>query len=104
VDEHAGRGLGAPRLRQIQGAIHLLRRPEAARRNLRAKYDVIVFPHAGQGGAALINSGVQGTRRVPIRKPISSERGAIDSTDDMRGSIGVEGLMELYKFVQQVAC
>ena len=24
--------------------------------NLRAKYDVIVFPHAGQGGSALINS------------------------------------------------
>src|SRR5262249_37457633 len=24
-----------------------------------------------------------------------------DSTDDMRGSIGIEGLMELYKFVEQ---
>jgi hypothetical protein len=70
--------------------------------NLRAKYDVIVFPHAGQGGAALINGGVQANEPRPYKKSDQLPNvGAVDSTDDMRGSIGVEGLMELYKFVQQ---
>ncbi len=76
--------------------------PKLREGNLRAKYDVIVFPHAGQGGAALINGGVQANEPRPYRKTDQLPNvGTIDSTDDMRGSIGVEGLMELYKFVEQ---
>jgi hypothetical protein len=70
--------------------------------NLRAKYDVIVFPHAGQGGTGLITGGVQGTEPRPYKKTdVTPNVGTIDSTEDMRGSIGVDGLMELYKFVDQ---
>lgn len=76
--------------------------PKLREGNLRAKYDVIVFPHAGQGGAALINGGVQAEGPRPYKKTDQLPNvGSVDSTDDMRGSIGVEGLMELYKFVQQ---
>ena len=40
--------------------------------------------------------------RHPYRKTeMTPNVGTVDSTDDMRGSIGVEGLMELYKFVQE---
>lgn len=75
--------------------------PKLREGNLRAKYDVIIFPHAGQGGSALINSGVQAPEPRPYKKTeLTPNVGTVDSTDDMRGSIGVEGLMELYKFVQ----
>ena len=78
---------GAPRLREG---------------GLKSKYDVIVFPHAGQGGTGLITGGVQGAEPRPYRKTeMTPNVGTVDSTDDMRGSIGVEGLMELYKFVQE---
>ena len=78
---------GAPRLREG---------------GLKSKYDVIVFPHAGQGGTGLITGGVQGAEPRPYRKSeMTPNVGTVDSTDDMRGSIGVEGLMELYKFVQE---
>jgi hypothetical protein len=76
--------------------------PKLREGNLRAKYDVIVFPHAGQGGAGLITGGVQGTEPRPYKKSAELPNvGTIDSTDDMRGSIGIEGLMELYNFVDQ---
>ncbi len=76
--------------------------PKLREGNLRAKYDVIIFPHAGQGGTALVTGGVQGDEPRPYKKTaLTPNVGTIDSTDDMRGSIGVEGLMELYKFVDQ---
>ena len=76
--------------------------PKLREGNLRAKYDVIIFPHAGQGGSALITGGVQGNEPRPYKKSeLTPNVGAVDSTDDMRGSIGIEGLMELYKFVEQ---
>jgi hypothetical protein len=76
--------------------------PKLREGNLRAKYDVIIFPHAGQGGAALVTGGVQAPEPRPYKKTEQLPNiGSVDSTDDMRGSIGVEGLMELYKFVQQ---
>jgi len=75
--------------------------PKLREGNLRTKYDVIVFPHAGAGGSALITGGVQGNEPRPYKKSeLTPNVGSVDSSDDMRGSIGVEGLMELYKFVQ----
>ncbi|HEU4939124.1 MAG TPA: M14 family zinc carboxypeptidase [Vicinamibacterales bacterium] len=76
--------------------------PKLREGNLRAKYDVIIFPHAGQGGSGLITGGVQGNEPRPYKKSdLTPNVGYVDSTDDMRGSIGIEGLMELYKFVEQ---
>jgi Zinc carboxypeptidase len=76
--------------------------PKLREGDLKSKYDVIVFPHAGQGGTALITGGVQGNEPRPYKKTeLTPNVGTVDTTDDMRGSIGVEGLMELYKFVQE---
>ena len=76
--------------------------PKLREGSLRSKYDVIVFPHAGQGGSALITGGVQGNEPRPYKKSETTPNvGTVDTTDDMRGSIGVEGLLELLKFVQE---
>ena len=70
--------------------------------NLRSKYDVIVFPHAGSGGSGLVYGGVQGAEARPYKKSDDMPHlGIQDSTDDMRGGLGYDGLQELYKFVNE---
>ncbi|HMC77599.1 MAG TPA: M14 family zinc carboxypeptidase, partial [Vicinamibacterales bacterium] len=70
--------------------------------NLKQKYDVIVFPHAGGTGAGLVYGGVQGNEPRPYKKTDETPHlGIQDSTDDMRGGLGYDGLQELMKFVQE---
>jgi hypothetical protein len=70
--------------------------------NLKQKYDVIIFPHAGGGGTGLVYGGVQGAEPRPYKKTDDTPHlGIQDSTDDMRGGLGYDGLQELMKFVQE---
>ncbi|HEX9367639.1 MAG TPA: M14 family zinc carboxypeptidase [Vicinamibacterales bacterium] len=70
--------------------------------NLKQKYDVIIFPHAGGSGNGLVYGGVQGNEPRPYKKTDETPHlGIQDSTDDMRGGLGYDGLQELMKFVQQ---
>jgi hypothetical protein len=70
--------------------------------NLKSKYDVIVFPHAGGSGTGLVYGGVQGAEPRPYKKTDETPHlGIQDSTDDMRGGLGYDGLQELMKFVQE---
>jgi hypothetical protein len=70
--------------------------------NLKDKYDVIIFPHAGGSGNQLVYGGVTGNEPRPYKTtPDTPHLGLQDSTDDMRGGLGYDGLQELYKFVQQ---
>ncbi len=71
--------------------------------NLRAKYDVIVFPHVGGTSASIINGiAMAGTAPVPYRKTAETPNlGSIDESGDIRGGMGLEGLQELARFVQQ---
>src|SRR5262249_32944879 len=71
--------------------------------NLRAKYDVIVFPHVG-GTSQLMLAGVPKTGNTPLPYKKTSETpnlGGVDESDDIRGGMGFEGLQELAKFVQE---
>ncbi|MEO8371462.1 MAG: hypothetical protein ABI806_19905, partial [Candidatus Solibacter sp.] len=70
--------------------------------NLRAKYDVIIFPHVGGTSASMISGiPITGTAPVPYKKtPQTPNLGGIDESDDIRGGMGFEGLQELAKFVQ----
>jgi len=69
---------------------------------LKQKYDVIIFPHAGGAGQGLVYGGVQGNEPRPYKKTEETPHlGIQDSTDDMRGGLGYDGLQELYKFVQE---
>ena len=89
--------------------------PKLKEGNLRAKYDVIVFPHGGTplggppGGFGGFGRGAAADSGRPApNKPIPYKRtaefqalGFPDSTDDIRGGVGPEGYKALYEFVQQ---
>ncbi len=70
--------------------------------NLRSKYDVIIFPHTGGTSASMVNGiAMTGKDPVPYKKStLTPNLGAEDSTDDIRGGMGIEGLTELVKFVE----
>ncbi len=69
--------------------------------NLRQKYDVIVFPHVGGSSESQVN-GVVGAEPIPYKKTeLTPNLGVQDSSDDIRGGIGQEGLQALVKFVQE---
>jgi hypothetical protein len=71
--------------------------------NLRAKYDVIIFPHVG-GTSASHLTGIPMTGKDPVpylKSALTPNLGANDSSEDIRGGMGIEGLAELTKFVQE---
>jgi Zinc carboxypeptidase len=71
--------------------------------NLRAKYDVIIFPHVGGTAQSQVNGmPVTGSAPLPYKKTAEFPNLAfVDSSDDIRGGMGVEGLSELAKFVRE---
>lgn len=75
---------------------------ELRKGNLRAKYDVIVYPHVGGSAQSHIAGIIKaGDTPLPYKKtPQTPNLGANDQADDIRGGMGIEGLTELYKFVQ----
>jgi hypothetical protein len=71
--------------------------------NLRSKYDVIVFPHVGGTAQSQVN-GITKNGNAPLPYKKSAEfpsLGVNDQSDDIRGGMGYEGLLELVKFVEQ---
>jgi len=71
--------------------------------HLRAKYDVIIFPHVGGSAQSQVNGmPVTGNSPLPYKKTAEFPNLAyLDSSDDIRGGMGVEGLAELAKFVRE---
>jgi hypothetical protein len=71
--------------------------------NLRAKYDVLIFPHVGGTAVSQVN-GMPKTGGAPLPYKKTAEfpnLGYVDQSDDIRGGMGIEGLAELAKFVQE---
>lgn len=76
--------------------------------NLREKFDVIILPPMGSGGAAGLSSVLRG---LPMRgNPHPWKNSAetpnlvapgLDSTDDIRGGLGYQGLANLERFVRE---
>ncbi|HXD48852.1 MAG TPA: M14 family zinc carboxypeptidase [Gemmatimonadaceae bacterium] len=79
--------------------------------NLRAKYDVIIYPTGGaglNGGGGFGGRGGAGGAAAANDQPIPYKHtkeypalGYPDSTDDIRGGVGEAGFKALYEFVQQ---
>src|SRR5262245_25649152 len=71
--------------------------------NLRAKYDVIVFPHVGGSSVSQVNGmALTGKAPLPYQKTAETPNlGFLDSSEDIRGGMGLEGLAELAKFVRE---
>ncbi len=69
--------------------------------NLRAKYDVIVFPSIGGTSVSQVNGIPKTGDPIPYKKStLTPNLGVEDSSDDIRGGMGIEGLTELVKFVE----
>ncbi len=71
--------------------------------NLRSKYDVIIFPHVGGTAQSQVNGmAMTGQAPLPYKKTDKTPNlGFVDQTDDIRGGMGLEGLTNLAKFVQE---
>ncbi|MEZ4416446.1 MAG: M14 family zinc carboxypeptidase [Gemmatimonadota bacterium] len=70
--------------------------------NLRSRYDVIIYPHVGGSAQSQVN-GIAKTGEMPLpykRTESTPNLGGIDESDDIRGGMGWEGLVELARFVQ----
>ena len=70
--------------------------------DLRSHYDVVIYPHVS-GSAESMVAGVAMTGKTPLPYKPSAKYpslGINDTTSDIRGGMGIEGLMNLYKFVQ----
>ncbi len=71
--------------------------------NLRKRYDVIIFPDVGGTVQSMVN-GIAKTGATPLPYKKSTEfpsLGTPDSSSDIRGGMGLEGVKNLYEFVQQ---
>ena len=71
--------------------------------NLRQKFDVIVYPHVGGNAQSQVN-GIARTGATPLPYKKSTDTpnlGVQDQADDIRGGMGLEGLMELVRFVRE---
>lgn len=68
---------------------------------LREKYDVIIYPHVGGSPQSMI-AGLRGAEPIPYRRTaLTPNLGTPDSSADIRGGVGLEGLLELARFVEQ---
>ena len=71
--------------------------------NLRAKYDVIIFPHVGGTSQSMI-AGIPKTGDKPLpykRTDLTPHLGAVDESDDIRGGMGLVGMVKLTRFVSE---
>jgi hypothetical protein len=73
-------------------------------RNARAldRYDVVIFPHSGQGGMSLVNGRPMIGPAIPWRaSPRTPHLGKWDETDDIRPGMGLEGAANVRRFVER---
>jgi hypothetical protein len=71
--------------------------------DLRARYDVIIFPPAGMmGKSQRIVNGIGGENPIPwIKSEKYPHLGGPDSRGDIRGGIELEGIVHLRRFIEQ---
>jgi hypothetical protein len=68
---------------------------------LRDRYDVILFGPSVNDALSIVN-GVQGSRPIPWKKTaVTPNLGSESSTDDMRGGLELQGVLNLQRFVEQ---
>lgn len=66
------------------------------------RYDVVVFPHSGQGGMTIVNGRAMTGPAIPWRASKETPHlGKWDETDDTRPGMGLEGAAALRRFVER---
>jgi hypothetical protein len=70
--------------------------------NLRKRFDVILYPTVGSSARdQVVGVAMNGDVPIPYKKTaLTPNLGVLDSADDIRGGLGVDGLAELKKFVE----
>ncbi len=69
--------------------------------DLKGKYDVIVFPPVIFGKAQRLVNGISGDSPIPWKKMDKFiHLGGPDSRDDIRGGMGLQGILNLYRFLE----
>jgi hypothetical protein len=70
--------------------------------NLRASYDVIVIPNQGRGSKGLVYDIESKGTPIPYKKSDEFKTlGMYGESDDITGGMGLEGVVELQKFIEQ---
>jgi hypothetical protein len=71
-------------------------------KDLKSKYDVIIFPPVIFGRAQRLVNGIGGDEPIPWKKMEKYPNlGGPDSRDDVRGGIELEGILHLKKFIEE---
>jgi hypothetical protein len=70
--------------------------------DLRKRFDLILYPTVGSSARdQVVGVAMNGDVPIPYKKSaLTPNLGVLDSADDIRGGLGVDGLAELHKFVQ----
>lgn len=69
--------------------------------DLKSKYDVIIFPPVIFGKAQRLVNGISGDSPIPWKQMEKYiHLGGPDSRDDIRGGMGLQGVLNLYKFIE----
>jgi len=72
----------------------------AAMSNLRAKYDVLLFPPTGDDPIDVVNGFAPGPALPWKKTALTPNLGYVDSTEDMRPGLGLHGIQNLQRFVE----
>jgi len=77
--------------------------PLAAEGHLRERFDVIIYPHVGGSAQSHLDGfPMDGELPLPYQRTDSTPNlGGIDESPDIRGGMGLEGLVELANFVRE---
>ena len=71
-------------------------------KDLKSKYDVIIFPPVMFGKVQRLVNGISGDSPIPWKKSDKYPNlGGPDSTDDIRGGMGLEGVLNLQQFIKK---
>ena len=70
--------------------------------NLKEKYDVIIFPPVMFGQTQRLVNGISADEPIPWKKTEKYPHlGGPDSRDDIRGGVGLQGILHLKKFIEE---
>ena len=66
------------------------------------RYDVVIFPHSGQGGMSIVNGRPMIGPPIPWKASAQTPHlGKWDETDDIRPGMGLEGAAHVRRFVER---